>query len=114
MNLFEIEEEYLTKKKEGHSFSEIRKELKVKGLTDEQVKVVIRSIDNKIIKEEVNKSNRSTRRQIIFMGLVLTLIGLLITIGTYTGFINIGQSFILSYGPIFGGIGLIGVGLNKR
>lgn len=114
MDLFEIEKEYYTKKIEGQSFSEIRKELEVKGLTKEQIKAVIRSIDNRVISGELSKSNKSAGRQLIYMGLVLTTLGLFITIGTYSGFINMGDSFMLSYGPIFGGVGLIGIGMNKR
>jgi hypothetical protein len=114
MNLFEIEQEYLAKKLDGMSFSDIRKQLVFKGLSDEQIKVVIRSIDNKIIHGAVSKSNKSIANQFIYMGLSVTGLGLLITIGTYTGFISMGNSYLLCYGPILGGLGILAMGFNKR
>ena len=114
MNLNEIEREYFVKKKDGMSFSHIRKDLEDKGLSNEQISVIIRSIDHKIITDEVSKSNKSIGKQMIFMGLVLTSLGLFITIATYSGFIDMGDQYLLSYGPIFGGIGLIAIGLNRR
>jgi hypothetical protein len=114
MNLIEIEREYLVKKHEGQSFSEMRKELESKGLSNEQITVVIRSIDNKLIKREVNEFKSGVATQLILMGFFLLVIGLLVTYGTYSGFINSGQYYYLYYGPIIGGVGLIGIGLAKK
>jgi len=43
-------------------------------------------------------------------GAVLTFIGVGITLGTYTGLIDMGDSFLIVYGPFFGGISILFAG----
>ena len=114
MNLFEIEKEYLAKKLDGMSLSEIRENLEKKGLSEEQVSVVIRSIDNKILRGVNNKAGNSFANEFIYIGLALILIGLFITIATYTGFISLGNRTVLMFGPILGGIGIMAMGFSKK
>lgn len=114
MNLIEIEREYYPRKQQGESYSTIRKELIERGLNEEQIKVVIRSIDNKILQETIAVSNIKKGNQLLIMGLIISSIGFILTIGTYSGWINIGNVYVFAYGPIISGFGFIGIGLNKR
>jgi len=114
MNLFEIEKEYLEKKLNGMDFDTIRKELLDKGLDNQQTTVIIRSIDNKILKGAHRKMGNSKGNEMIYIGLALFMGGLIVTIGTYMGYIDMGDRFLIMYGPIFSGIAIIAMGLTKR
>ena len=113
-NLIEIERELLPRKQQGESYSVLRKEMEERGLNEEQIKVVIRSIDNKILQGAVSEAKGKWANQIIYIGFFLALIGILITYGTYTNIINTGNYFILSFGPILSGVGLILFGMAKK
>lgn len=110
MNLFEIEKEFLPKKVAGMSYSEIRNELTQRGVDEEGVRIVIRSIDNKILSGEYSKTANSKKSAFFWIGLVVFLLGLFLTLGTYTGVINTGNSYIVAFGPLLGGLFLMSSG----
>ncbi len=105
---------YLAEKRNGKEFTEIRKELEEKKVEEKIIKLIIRSIDNNILKEETSKVANLKAREVIVIGIVLTLIGIFITMGTYSGVIQMGDSFLFAYGPVFGGIAILLIGLNMR
>ncbi|WP_462253886.1 hypothetical protein [Ekhidna sp.] len=86
---------------------QIRKELEPKGVPEEDIRAIVRLVDNDMQKRELNKSSRNKSKEYIRIGAVLTFTGLSITIGTYTGAIAMGNSFMLMYGPIVVGISLM-------
>jgi len=94
-------------------FSEIRKALESKNIEEAQIKAIIRTIDNKVLGEATEKSKNLKAKEIIYLGLFITVVGIFITIATYTGMINMGDSFLLAYGPILGGIAILLTGLAK-
>ncbi|MDQ3190079.1 MAG: hypothetical protein M3Q58_00640 [Bacteroidota bacterium] len=109
----ELIEYFLIEKRNGMDFSEIRKTLESKELEENKIKIIIRSIDNLILKEEKTVSQNKKAKELIYIGLAVTLAGLFVTVGTYTGIINMGNSFLLAYGPVSGGIGILFTGLGK-
>lgn len=111
--LDELVDYFLNEKRKGMGFSEIRKILESKNIEDEKIKVIIRTIDSQIIREETIKSQNQKARELIYIGAVVTLTGLIITAGTYLGLINTGNSFLLAYGPILAGIGMLLSGVAK-
>jgi hypothetical protein len=111
--LDELVEYFLDEKRKGMGFSEIRKILESKNIENERIKVIIRTIDSQITREETIKSQNQKARELIYIGAVVTLTGLIITAGTYLGLINTGNSFLLAYGPILAGIGMLFSGLTK-
>ena len=113
-NLNELSDYYFDKKVEGMDFSEIRKELKVKGLDDADIKIVVRDIDNKLLSGIRKKQDRSSTNASMVLGICLVVGGVIVTIGTYTGWINMGDYFILAYGPILGGLSMIAVSKRNR
>ena len=86
---------------------QIRKELEAKGVDEEEIRVIVRLVDNDMQKRELNHSHTNRSKEYIAIGAFLTFAGLSITIGTYTGVIDMGNSFLLLYGPIIGGISLM-------
>ncbi len=104
---------FLEEKKNGMDFSEIRKTLEQNGIEEDKIKIIIRDIDNKILREEQIKSNNQKARELIYIGLFFTIAGLFLTIGSYTGFIDLGNVFVLAWGPVLGGLGTMFAGYGK-
>jgi hypothetical protein len=105
---------YLNEKRNGKDFTDIRKELEELSVEESKIRFIIRSIDNVILKEETNKVANIKAREVITIGGILSAVGLFITIGTYSGLIYMGNSFLIAYGPLFTGIAILFVGLNMR
>ncbi|MBU0489244.1 MAG: hypothetical protein KKD31_14960 [Bacteroidetes bacterium] len=108
-----LEEFFLNEKRKGMEYSEIRKTLASKNLDEDRIKDLIRHIDNQIIKDELLKTKNRKAFELIIAGSVVSVVGLAITIGTFLGVINMGDSFLLAYGPILGGLGMLFAGLGK-
>ena len=106
-------EHFYNEKKNGMEFTQIRKLLETKNIEENIIKLIIRDIDNKILAEEKTISHNKKAKEFIYIGSALCAIGLIITIGTYTHMFNMGDSFLLAYGPIFGGVGMILNGFAK-
>ena len=109
MNLFDLEEEFLPKKVAGMSFSEIRKELAVRGVDEEGIRIIIGSIDNKILSGEYSKLSNRQGSELFWMGLVFLVGGIILSIGSYMGWIGMGNYFFVAYGPVLGGASLMGM-----
>lgn len=88
-------------------FGQARKEMEMLGFEPDEINMIIRHIDNELISYELDKSDRRTGREFFWVGLVLFAAGVFFTIGTYTGFIDLGNVWILNYGPIIAGLGLM-------
>ena len=98
---------YIAKsQKEGFEIDQIRKELEPQGVSEEDISAIVRLVDNEIQKRAINTSVGNKSKELMGIGAVLTAVGLGITIATYTGVIQMGNSFMLMYGPIIGGISL--------
>uniref|UniRef100_UPI003216D0D1 hypothetical protein n=1 Tax=uncultured Draconibacterium sp. TaxID=1573823 RepID=UPI003216D0D1 len=110
----EITEHFLNEKRNGKDFSGIKKELVTYNLNEDEIKEVLKEIDRHIFHEEINAINKSGAYEIILIGLALIIVGLVITFGTLFGLFNTGSSFIVMYGPIIGGAGILLSGLRKN
>lgn len=111
--LDELYDYLLQQKRNGMSFSEIRRLLKEKQLDEETIAVIIRNIDKQVLRDEGLKHQRQKARELIGIGLFIVAAGLVVTVGTYTGFIKMGHSFMLAHGPVLGGLGVFFAGLGK-
>lgn len=92
---------------------EIRQEMETNGIPEEEIRIVVRLVDNEIHRRLAGKSKAGKVNATFLVGAVVTLIGLVITIGTYTGLINMGNYFLLAYGPILGGLAIMFGGLKR-
>ena len=99
---------------EGFEIDQIRKELEDRKIPDEEIKSIVRLVDNHMQNDLLIKSHNSKSNELFWAGLALTIIGAAITIGTYTGAINMGDSFLFVYGPLFGGLSLMFGGWAKK
>jgi hypothetical protein len=92
---------------EEKDFAQARAELKELGYDDDYIDYLIRYIDSKLISGDYNKVTRGLGREYFYVGLFLLIAGLAATLGTYFGLINTGNMFIITYGPIIVGLGLV-------
>jgi len=92
-----------------------RKEMEKNNVEEEEIKTIIRILDNELQKRMILEHENRTAKNIIAIGVVLTSIGAIFTIGTFTGIIPMGDnSFLLAYGPFLGGLSILFGGLAKR
>lgn len=91
-----------------------RQEMMKNNIPEDDIKAIMRILDREIIQIEIIKLENKRARDLILIGYVLTGIGLIITIGTFVGFIPMGDSFLLTIGPLAGGLSILFSGLAKR
>ncbi len=113
-NNAELYDRYLVLKQEGMSFGEIRSRLASEGVADEDIRVIVRLIDNQILRGEVTKSRNRKARELIGVGLVISVVGIFVTVGTYLGYINTGNSYLVAYGPVLGGAAIAAGGWSQH
>lgn len=106
MSEFSMEElEALSRQKlEGKSYAEIRVELSESGLNQEEVRKVIRQVDEIVLKAETLQKHTEKTRQWNRAGLVLAVGGLIISIAYNAGFILSGWRPWIVYAPFIAGI----------
>jgi len=85
-------------------FSDLRKTLKAQNLDDEEINIVVKLTDKKVLRAEIIEMEYQKGKNIYYGGLILTIVALIITIGTFTGLIDLKGIGILAYGPIAGGL----------
>ena len=71
-------------------------------------------MDNELQSRALRKSSNKKSGELVWFGAVLTLVGAFITVGMFTGFIPMGDSFLLVYGPFFGGLSMLLAGMAQR
>ncbi len=99
---------YLEKsKQEGFEIDQVRKELESKEVPEKEIRVIVKLVDSEIQKRALIKTSRNKSREFVVIGAALTIIGAGITIGTYTGIIPSGNSYLIVYGPLIVGISLL-------
>lgn len=110
----EIVDRYFQEKRKGKDFSEIRRELKSQRFTDEEVASIVRLIDAKLIHEAEHVFHVQERDWAKIMGICLIAVGVLVTLYTFVTADKTGGKFVLFYGPVVSGIGLIFTKKRKR
>lgn len=100
----------------GEEFTilEIRRELEKNNVDEEEIRIIVRLVDNELQRRLIDKSTGDRSKEMIWFGGILTAIGLIFTIGSYTGIIKMGNSFLLAYGPILGGLSILFYGRSRR
>ena len=107
VDINELEEHYLREKLDGMDYSEIRKELRMKRMPEEDIAILIRCIDNKVLEGYRPASDGPVINGALILGIVLFVGGTVVTIGTYQGWIDLKGYRLFAYGPILGGLGLM-------
>ena len=88
----------------GKSYSTIRDELKEAGMSDEEITVLLRQVDEKVLNETVKQGGRMKIRQWYRIGLFLALTGLILTVAYNAGMLLRSIPAWLAYSPFFAGI----------
>jgi len=99
---------------DNFEIDQIRKELELKNIDNEEIKVIVRLVDNEVQKRALNRSSNQKFNEMMYIGIVLMVVGVGLTLGTYTGIINMGNSFLIAYGPFFAGASLFITGLVRN
>ncbi len=87
----ELIEYFLHEKRKGMGFSEIRKSLVENHVDEDEIKFIINTIDDQILIEERLKSQNNKAKELIYIGPFITIAGLILTLGTLTGVIYMGD-----------------------
>lgn len=106
-------DDFVEKKNNGMGYSEIRNILENKGYDADQVKEIIKEIDREVILSLNVKSANEKAKKIMFLGAVIFIGGLLLTVGTYLGILTKGNTYVISYGPMIGGLVILYSGYSK-
>ena len=86
---------------------DIRKQLQSKNIPEHEIKEIIRVIDNYVMNQALAKATTTKIKEIYWVGVALTSIGVTITFGSLLGILSTGNSFIIAYGPLLGGLSTI-------
>ncbi len=108
--------DYYIEKSQSPDFQidQIRKELEPNNIPEEDIRAIVKLVDNHILNNAFTKNSKNRSTELIIAGAILALLGVGVTIATYTGLINLGDNFLVVYGPFFGGVSMIFGGLAQR
>jgi len=98
------------------TFDKIRPMLEERGLDELRIKQIVRKVDDEIQQALVTKSTSSSVDQVIRIGVILLVIGAVLTIGSFAGLFSLQQSYlvIFAYGPLIAGLVLIVGGVRRK
>ena len=97
-------EELVREKMEGKSYSTIRKELLGSGMSDGDISNLIRQVDERVLSETVKQGGLGGAQQWYRIGLILAVIGLILSIAYNAEIILENLPALLIYSPFFIGI----------
>lgn len=97
-------EELAREKMAGKSYSTIREELAESGMSTEEISALIRQVDEQVLHETATQGNPNRAQQWYRFGLILAVIGLIISIAYNAGIILERLPAVLIYSPFFVGI----------
>lgn len=103
---------YTQLRAEGMGFSTIRKELTRKGMSEDDIKEIIMTIDDTEQAIMLIKHNNSMASSLLWSGYLLVLFTLVTSIGVYL--YSSGTYILLTGGAFSLGVGFIIAGKNKR
>lgn len=93
---------------------QVRKELEQQNVDEAEIKIIVRAVDDEILRRLHTTSNKDYAGEFIRFGVILMIIGGLITVASLTDLINTRNFLFVTYGPFFVGLSMLLVGLYKR
>jgi|SRR5690606_15753971 len=94
--------------------TQVRADLERNNFDEEEIRVIVRLVDNELQRRQLTGSRNKQAGELIYVGGILTALGAGFTIATYTGLINMGNSFLLVYGPFLGGLSILVAALTRK
>jgi len=109
-------EELAREKLEGKSYSEIRVELEESGIPKEEISLLIRQVDERVLADAVSEGKADKAQQWYRGGMILAVAGLALSIAFNAGLILGTLPPLLVYAPFIAGILLMFYGrlLQRR
>ena len=97
-------EDLVREKLEGKSYSMIREELGASGMSPEKIALLIRQVDERVLRETVELGDKQRKPQWYRLGLILAVAGLLLSIAYKAGIIITQLPALAVYSPFLAGI----------
>jgi hypothetical protein len=97
-------EELAREKLAGKSYSVIRKELVESGMMEEEIRKLIREVDERVLRETITAGGREKARQWYRFGVILAVAGLILSIAFNAGIVFRNLRALVVYSPFFEGI----------
>lgn len=84
--------------------SELRKTFENQGLETDEINIVVGQVDKRAMRTAQMKEVNANGKNLFYGGLILAAAGLILTIGTFSGLIDLKGYGIIAYGPIAAGL----------
>ncbi|RLD59465.1 MAG: hypothetical protein DRI97_00920 [Bacteroidetes bacterium] len=107
-------EELAREKMEGKSYSTIRDELSESGMTDSEITNLIRQVGERVLSQTIKQASPDRAQQWYRSGLVLAVIGLILTIAFNAGIILKNLPAMVIYSPFIAGILVMAYGRYQQ
>ena len=107
-------EELAREKMEGKSYSTIRDELSESGMADSEITNLIRQVDERVLSQTLKQASPDRAQQWYRSGLVLAVIGLILTIAFNAGIVLKNIPAMVIYSPFFAGILVMAYGRYQQ
>jgi hypothetical protein len=115
MDRAKIVDYYIERSKEkDFTIQKVREELERSSLEDKEIEIIVRLVDNDLQRRMVRGAIADSSQRLIWFGGFLAGAGLFLTVGTYTGYIYLGNMFIIAYGPILSGLTIMFYGIGNH
>ncbi len=107
-------EELAREKMEGKSYSTIRDELSESGMADSEIANLIRQVDERVLSQTIKQASPDRAQQWYRSGLILAVIGLILTIAFNAGIILKNLPAMVIYSPFLAGILVMAYGRYQQ
>ena len=96
------------------TFDKVRPELMSRGMGEDEIKIVVRRVDEELQNQLL--SGQKSSPQLIVVGIIISAVGVILTIAVHSGFFSSIRSYVALFGyiPIVAGIAMIFVSLKRR
>jgi len=113
----ELVHEYAAKVSKGEiTFDKVRPLLEQQGIDETRVTQIVRKVDDEIQAALLTQSTTSSLEKVIRFGIILIVVGVIVTLGSFAGFFSLGNGYmaVFGYGPIVAGLVMIVVGIRRK
>ncbi len=94
-------------------FQDVRKDMESKGIDKKEISIVVNQVDRRVQGMAIKKANQGKGSEIFYVGIFIFLLGLAMTVLTYAGVANLGNKFLIAWGPMTVGIMIAFTGRSR-
>lgn len=85
----------------GRSFAMIREELTALGMENDEIKYIIRQLDNELIKKSESGGSGSNAKRRMIIGAIIMLVGVALAVYTWIEQIRAINYYLMEFGALF-------------